>query len=85
MITNSFCNVLDTKFCPIVPIYYSMNNEFDLINALMSNSNNEAFKRNLENFITPQNFKEKFNTLIENVKIVPHDYEYNLLNNILKY
>ena len=28
MITNSFCNVLDTKFCPIKPIYYAMNNEF---------------------------------------------------------
>jgi WD repeat-containing protein 35 len=28
MITNSFCNVLETKLCPIKPIYYSMNNEF---------------------------------------------------------
>ena len=28
MITNNFCNVLDTKFCPIKPIYSSMNNEF---------------------------------------------------------
>jgi WD repeat-containing protein 35 len=28
MITNSFCNVLDTKLCPVEPIYYSMNNEF---------------------------------------------------------
>ena len=28
MITNSFCNVLDTKFCPIKPIYSAMNNEF---------------------------------------------------------
>ena len=34
--------------------------EFDLINALMANSNIEAFNKNLENFITPQNFKEKF-------------------------
>jgi WD repeat-containing protein 35 len=28
MITNNFCNVLDTKFCPVKPIYTSMNNEF---------------------------------------------------------
>ena len=28
MITNSFCNVLLKKLCPIKPIYYSMNNEF---------------------------------------------------------
>ena len=28
MITNNFCNVLDTKLCPIKPIYYAMNNEF---------------------------------------------------------
>ena len=28
MITNSFCNVLDTKLCPIKPIFYAMNNEF---------------------------------------------------------
>ena len=28
MITNSFCNVLDNKLCPIQPIYYSMNNDF---------------------------------------------------------
>ena len=27
-ITNSFCNSLLTKLCPIKPIYYSMNNEF---------------------------------------------------------
>ena len=31
MITNCFCNVLDTKQCPIKPIYYSMNNEFIVI------------------------------------------------------
>ena len=31
MITNSFCNVLDTKLCPIKPIYYAMNNEFIVI------------------------------------------------------
>ena len=28
MITNSFCNVLDTKLCPIKPIYYCMNSQF---------------------------------------------------------
>ena len=28
MITNSFCNVLVTKLCPIKPIYYCMNNQF---------------------------------------------------------
>ena len=28
MITNNFCNVLDTKFCPVKPIYSAMNKEF---------------------------------------------------------
>ena len=31
MITNSFCNVLDTKLCPVRPMYYAMNNEFVVI------------------------------------------------------
>ena len=31
MITNNFCNVLDTRQCPIKPIYYAMNNEFLVI------------------------------------------------------
>ena len=53
--------------------------EFDLINALMSNSNNEAFKKNLENFITPQNFKEKFCEYYNNST----GEEKELFNNIL--
>ena len=40
--------------------------EFDLINALMAHSNPEAYKKNLENFITPQNFKEKFTEYYNN-------------------
>ena len=40
--------------------------EFDLINALIANSNPEAFNKNLENFITPQNFKEKFTEYYNN-------------------
>ena len=40
--------------------------EFDLINALVANSNSEAFNKNLENFITPQNFKEKFTEYYNN-------------------
>ena len=28
MITNNFCNVLDTRLCPIKPLFYAMNNEF---------------------------------------------------------
>ena len=31
MITNNFCNVLDTKLCPIKPLFYTMNNEFIVI------------------------------------------------------
>ena len=31
MITNNFCNVLDTKLCPIKPLFYAMNNEFIVI------------------------------------------------------
>ena len=31
MITNNFCNVLDTKFVPIKPIFYDMNNQFIVI------------------------------------------------------
>ena len=31
MITNNFCNVLDTKLVPIKPLYYAMNNQFIVI------------------------------------------------------
>ena len=53
--------------------------EFDLINAIMSNSNNEAFNKNLENFVTPQNFKEKFSEYFNNST----GEEKEIFNNIL--
>ena len=49
--------------------FINLNNnidEFDLINALMADSNPEAYNKNLENFITPQNFKEKFTQYYNN-------------------
>ena len=53
--------------------------EFDLINAIMANSNKEAFNKNFENFITPQNFKEKFSEYYNNST----GEEKELFNNIL--
>ena len=53
--------------------------EFDLINALMASSNKEAFKR-MENFITPQNFKEKFSGYYNNSTGEEKDLFNNILN-----
>ena len=53
--------------------------EYDLINALMANSNPEAFNKSFSDFLTPQNFKEKFNEYYNNST----GEEKELFNNIL--
>ena len=53
--------------------------EFDLINALMASSNSETYKKSLDNFVKPQNFKEKFCEYFNNST----GEEKELFNNIL--
>ena len=72
MITNNFCNVLDTKLCPIKPLFYAMNNEFIVIS-----DNNYVYVLQYKGYYKSKKDKKKNNNKSNNNKI----NEVNNINN----
>ena len=71
-ITNNFCNVLDTKLCPIKPLFYAMNNEFIVIS-----DNNYVYVLQYKGYYKSKKDKKKNNNKSNNNKI----NEVNNINN----